>query len=66
MKECCGTCKYHKFDDTCFKWVCSIEDRDCFYYKFWTKYSENRKEWKTEDKQKMRFPFTYEGREVQK
>lgn len=59
MKECCGTCKYHKFDGDSCGWVCSNEESDHFYSKHWTEYSDSCKEWQEEEKRKMRFPFMY-------
>lgn len=42
-KERCGTCKYHRRDDTTDGWFCANEESD--YYSDFTEYKDKCEEW---------------------
>ena len=43
MKECCGTCAYHHFENISDGWVCCNEKSD--YCADWTEYGDSCEEW---------------------
>ena len=38
MKECCGNCKWHQYDDKYDDWLCCNSDSE--YVADWTEYSD--------------------------
>lgn len=48
MNQCCGTCKWHSFENISDDWVCVNNDSD--YCADWTKYEDSCEEWEESDK----------------
>ena len=47
MKQCCGTCKYHQFENVNDGYVCVNSDSE--YCADWTEYSDCCEEWEERD-----------------
>ena len=47
MKQCCGTCKYHQFENVDDGYVCVNIDSE--YFADWTEYSDYCEEWEERD-----------------
>ena len=47
MKQCCGTCKYHQFENVNDGYVCVNSDSE--YCADWTEYSDFCEEWEERD-----------------
>ena len=43
MDECCGTCKYHVWENYSMGWVCCCADSE--YLSDWTEYEDKCDEW---------------------
>lgn len=43
MNECCGTCKWHRYENTSQGFVCVNEESD--YCADWTDYKDSCEEW---------------------
>lgn len=41
--KCCGTCKYHRYDDIGDDWVCVNDQSE--YYADWIEYDDSCDEW---------------------
>lgn len=46
MVECCGTCKWHRHENTSQGWVCMNSESD--YCADWTEYNDSCNEWEEE------------------
>lgn len=47
-EKCCGTCKYHGFENLSDGWVC-VNDRS-EYCADWTEYSDSCEEWEKRER----------------
>lgn len=48
MKQCCGTCAYHHFENISDGWVCCNDKSD--YCADWTEYGDSCEEWEEQDR----------------
>ena len=54
MKQCCGTCKYHQFENVNDGYVCVNSDSE--YCADWTEYSDCCEEWEESDERQIFIP----------
>ena len=59
MKQCCGTCKYHKFENVNDGYVCVNSDSE--YCADWTEYSDCCEEWEERDERQIFIPCKEDG-----
>ena len=47
MKQCCGTCRYHEYEDFSQGYVCVNDESE--YCADWTEYNDTCDEWEGKD-----------------